>query len=193
MGSSDRSVFDRAGDGEPVFDELVAEHLPQLRAFVRAHMDPGLRARESAGDLVQTVCRALLAGRKEFDFRGEAQFRAWLFTAARHKILEKQRFHLREQRDVRREAPDGEAQLLAGYASVCTPSAEIVAKEQIERLEAALDDLSEDHREVITLTRFAELPLEDVAERMERSPDAVRKLLGRGLVQLAAALRQRGG
>jgi len=57
-----RSTFDLAQSGEPVLDRLVEEHLPQLRAFVRAHMAPDMRARESAGDIVQTVCRALIIG-----------------------------------------------------------------------------------------------------------------------------------
>jgi RNA polymerase sigma-70 factor (ECF subfamily) len=185
------TTFDRAARGEPhALDRLVEEHLPQLRAFVRAHMDPALRARESAADIVQTVCRALLAGRQSFDFRGEADFRGWLFTAARNKIIEKYRHHHRAARDVRREElPEADSNLLAGYASVCTPSAEAAAHEQIERLERALDTLRDEHREVIALARLAELPLSEVGNRMGRSTDAARKLLGRALVNLTQALR----
>lgn len=185
-------IYARAARGEPVLGELVAEHLPRLRAFVRAHMDPGLRRRESESDLVQTVCRALLEGREKFDFRGEPQFRAWLFTAARNKILQKQRFHLREQRDLRREAARTDADLLLqGYQTLCTPSQVVAAEEQIAQLEAALDSLDEEHREVITLSRFAQLPFEEVGQRMGRSADAARKLLGRALVKLTERL-QRG-
>lgn len=186
------STFQRAQNGEPVLDDLVAEHLPRLRAFVRAHMNPALRARENESDVVQTVCRALLADRDKFDFRGEPQFRAWLFTAARNKILHKQRFHLREQRDVRRETNSNATHLLDGYASICTPSQVVAAEEQIARLEAALDDLGDEHREVITLSRFAELSHDEVGAQMGRSGDAARKLLGRALVKLSEELRRRG-
>jgi RNA polymerase sigma factor (sigma-70 family) len=55
-------------------------------------------------------------------------------------------------------------------------------------MELAFDELSPDHREVISLSRIAELPLKEVAERMKRSPDGVRKLLARALVKLSAIL-----
>ncbi|MEM7201367.1 MAG: sigma-70 family RNA polymerase sigma factor [Planctomycetota bacterium] len=190
------STFELAQSGAPVLERLVEENLPRLRAFVRAHLSPEVRVRESAGDIVQTVCRALLAGRSGFDFRGEVEFRAWLFTAARRKILEKYRFHHAEQRDLRREAePVEDAGLARGYASICTPSQAVAASEQIEQLERAMDSLDEEHREVIALARLAELPLPEVGARMDRSADAARKLLGRALVKLADALArdQAGG
>jgi len=188
------STFARAQRGELVLDDLVAEHLPQLRAYVRAHMIPAMRARESAADIVQTVCRALLAERDRFDFRGEVEFRAWLFTAARRKIFEKLRFHRRGQRDLRREAmPLGDSDLGGGPRPTATPSAIAAANEQLERLEAALDVLSPDDREVIALSRFAELPVAEVAARMQRSEAAVRKLLGRAVVRLTRELRRAEG
>lgn len=188
------SPLARAQRGEPVLDELLAEELPRLRAFVRAHLSPELRLRESVSDLVQSVCRGLLS-QSRFDFRGEAQFRAWLFLAARNKIAEKARFHLREQRDVRREqALDdvGASTILGAYRGTASPSRVVMAREHLDKLEAALDELEPDHREVVTLVRLAGLPIGEAAQAMGRSPDATRMLLGRALVKLSAALRRRG-
>jgi RNA polymerase sigma-70 factor (subfamily 1) len=179
--------------GDAALDRLLADELPRLRAFVRAHLSPQLRLRESGSDVVQSVCRALLAGRGEFDFRGDAQFRAWLFTAARNKIAEKMRFHLRQQRDLRREvSPQSHADLASGYRTVTTPSHVAAAREHVEKIEQALDLLSDDHREVISLVRVAGLSVAEAAAAMDRTPEAVRMLLGRALLKLAAALRSVG-
>lgn len=200
MSVPDRSNWQRAAAGEPVLDLLIAEHLPRLRAFVRAHLAPELRRRESASDVVQSVCRTLLRDRERFDFRSEAEFRAWLFTAALNKIRGKHRFHHRQQRDVAREVQPGgggdgsddQSLLERGYGAVGTPSRAAMAREQVDALEAALDRLESDHREVIALTRLAGLPAAEVAAVMGRSEAAVRMLLGRALIRLATELRRAG-
>jgi RNA polymerase sigma-70 factor, ECF subfamily len=181
--------------GEPVFDELLAEELPRLRAFVRAHLSPQLRLRESSSDLVQSVCRSLLIEKDHFEFRGEAQFRAWLFTIARHKIAEKLRFHMREMRDMRRDEgldPSSATAILSAYQTTTTPSHVAEAREQVAKLEQAIDLLEPDHREVVTLVRLAGLPYAEAAEVIGRTAEATRMLLGRALIRLAAALRQVG-
>jgi RNA polymerase sigma-70 factor (ECF subfamily) len=60
-------------------------------------------------------------------------------------------------------------------------------EERLQRLEAALRELSPEHREVIVLSRIENLPLAEVAERMERTPVAVSGLLLRALRKLRAA------
>ena len=94
------STFARAQNGEPVIEELLVDYLPRLRAFIRANMNPELRRRESDSDVVQSVCRVLLDGRANFDFRSEEKFRAWLFTAALNRIRHKRRFHHVGKRDI---------------------------------------------------------------------------------------------
>ena len=57
-------------------------------------------------------------------------------------------------------------------------------EERFERLEASLEKLSVDHREVILLTRVEGLTFAETAARMGRSPDAVKQLLYRALREL---------
>jgi len=59
--------------------------------------------------------------------------------------------------------------------------------ERFERLQAALDSLSPDHREVITLARLKGLRGEEIAKRMNRSPNAVAQLLSHALKNLKEA------
>lgn len=179
----------RTGDGAAL-EQLLAQYLPQLHAFVRVRLGP-LRARESSMDVVQSVCRELLDVRTPFEFRGEERFRAWLFTAALNKLNDKRSFHGQQRRDVRREDPhaDDAARLVA---SLLTPSVDAIGTETAEALQAALAALSEEHREVVTMARVVGLPHRVIAEVLGRSEIAVRQLLVRALLRLAAELRRRG-
>jgi len=182
------SIFERARRGDAGVEELLTGYLPRLRAFVRAHFDADLRRRESYSDIVQSVCRGVLAGRRDVEFPSESAFRAWLFTAALNKIREKYRVHRYRKRDVARERhpdPRRTTELLCwGYASVCSPSELVAAEEQVDKLESALDRLPDHYREVIALARLAELPWDEVAARIGRTKGAAQQLLGRALLRL---------
>jgi RNA polymerase sigma-70 factor (ECF subfamily) len=61
--------------------------------------------------------------------------------------------------------------------------------DRLRLLEQALQNLSEDHREVVLLCRIEGLPAKEVGERMGRTENAVNLLLGRALKRLALELR----
>jgi DNA-directed RNA polymerase specialized sigma24 family protein len=79
-------------------EQLLVQHLPGLRAWLRLRMGPGLRARETPDDLVQSVAREVLLGLDGFEWRGEAAFRHWLYLKAQRKLVDKARFVSAEQR-----------------------------------------------------------------------------------------------
>jgi len=193
---SSADLLRRSQGGDPTaLDELLRRHLPGVRAFVRVRMSALVRAQLSAEDLVQSACRALIANLHELEFRSEQAFRAWLYTAALRKLRHSERDLRAQKRDRRREVPWDSVELVECYRQVLTPSAVLVAEEQVRRLEEAFDTLPEDYREVIALSRIARLSRSKVAEAMGRTEAAVRSLLPRALVALAAALAQqtRGG
>ena len=175
------------GDSDSI-ERLLHAYLPQVRAFVRMRMGNDLRQREESLDIVQSTCRRVLAhDGKGLSFDGEAEFRAWLFTAALNNIKEKHRFHRAQKRDVRveRPTPEQSAQLQRGYGTLGTPSQLLAAGEGVRKIETALDELADDQREAISLCRLAGMSYSQAGERMGRSPEAVRKLLSRALLQLA--------
>ncbi len=191
MEPDDHALFDaaRAGDRGAV-ERLIERYQPRLHAYVRLRLGDRVRAREASMDVVQSVCRELLAAAPAFDFRGEERFRDWLFTSALNKIRDKQRFHGREKRDVGREAEIDDD--LPRVASYLTPSVDAIGRETAEALAASLAELGEEHREVITLARIVQLPHAVIAESMGRSEAAVRQLLVRALLALSLALKRRG-
>lgn len=193
-----RSLLERASRGDALaVDALIERHLPGLRAFIRLKAGAAVRGKESCSDLVQSVCREVLEGAGRFDYRGEAAFRQWLFTTALRKIVARQRHHLAEKRDVRRErllspieSASRDRDLLEAYTGLHTPSRLAAAREEVERVELAIARLPEEYREVICLSRLMGLGHAEIAEQLGRSEGAVRVLLHRALARLSRLLEQ---
>jgi RNA polymerase sigma-70 factor (ECF subfamily) len=187
-----------AKGGEPdAFETLLAAHLDDVRAFIRLQVDVRVRQREAVSDFVQSACREVLEGLPRFEYRGPESFRAWLFTTVLNKVREKHVFHRAQKRDVAREAPPAPSVSNDIYSSLCSPQASpsqhAIGTELSERIERAIDQLPEDQRQVLLLSRVVGLSHAEIAERMERSELATRSLLSRALVRLLAVLEQRTG
>lgn len=189
--SGDELYAQATGGDRAALEALLERYLPKLHAFVHVRLG-GLRRRESTQDVVQSVCRELLEEGDVFRFRGEEQFRAWLFTSALNKLRSKHRLHHAAMRSPSREAEPIDHGAWIAVANLLTPSVEAVGKETAAILAAALAALPEEHREVITLAKVVGLPHAVTAEFLERSVEAVRQLLARALARLARELRSRG-
>lgn len=181
------------GDAAAV-EALIERNLPALRAFVRLRVGDLLRAKEDSMDFVQSACREVLQDLDGFDWRDEDHFRNWLFQTALRKLQDRAKFYGRQRRDAAREQPLehgalGRADLLACYASLFTPSREAVAQEELERFEDAFAQLSDRHREVITLAKIVGLSRAQVGVELGIAEDAARSLLHRALARLTSLLR----
>ncbi len=182
-------------DGSPGFESLLGQNLPALRAFVRLRTSHKLRQLESHVDLVQSVCREAFTARGGLEYRGDQEFRNWLFTFAKRKLVERDRYWKSEKRDIKRvaraqvtENGDRDWNLIDQYATFSTPSMHARSREEIERVERAFDRLSEEQGEVVSLVRIGGLTHADAAEAMGCSEDNSRQLLRRALVRLAIEL-----
>lgn len=178
-------------------EALLEEHLGGLRAFVRLKSGQMLRRKESCSDLVQTVCRSVLEGISSAECEDERSFRNWLYTVAYRRIVNRVEFHVAKMRDANREVdswherPEDKG-LLAAYSSLATPSRHAEVREEVARLEAAMDQLPEDYRDVIVDACLLMRSRAEIAARSGRSEVAVRKLLSRARARLAWELRPRG-
>lgn len=182
----------RASAGDRVaIEALLQRHLSGLRAYVRLQAGPAVRARESCSDLVQSVCREVLGDLDGFEYRGEAAFKAWLYQAALHKVIDRNRHWHQQRRDVAREVDltDGpDAALAAAYRSVATPSRAAIAREDLERVEAAFDRMPDDYREVLVRSRVLGMSHREIAADIGRTEAATRQLLSRALARLTTLL-----
>ena len=173
--------------------EDLEEHLGVLRAFIHLRLGRALRAKEETQDLVQSVCREVLAEVPPREMRGSSGFRKWLLQAAENKIRDRWRHWRREKRDPAREvdldstrAADGET--ACQLASWITPSRQAASREELARLEKVFCELPADYREVIVLARLQGWSHERIAAKLGRTELATRTLLSRALARLALAL-----
>ncbi|MHC4944681.1 MAG: RNA polymerase sigma factor [Planctomycetota bacterium] len=193
-----RELVKRASKGDPLaVDDLLEHHLPGLRAFIRLRAGSALRAKESASDVVQSVCLEILQHLDRFKYRGEAGFKYWLYTTALRKISKRYEYYRAAKRDMGREvrlepqnSSVGDNAVLNCYRTFCTPSRDAMFREQIDLVESAFQQLPEDHRTVILLARIVGLSRAEIASEMGRSEGAVRSLLSRALARLAESLEQ---
>jgi RNA polymerase sigma-70 factor (ECF subfamily) len=166
----------RTGDRE-AFDEIQLRYQGRLEQQIRARIGAKLRARLEVEDLVQETFAAAFESIARLVWKGEEAFYRWLSGIAEHRIRSVSR---QKAWDVVR-LQDAAAEVASDSAS---PTKRLRRSERFDRLEKALGGLSDEHREVLILSRVEGLKLKEVAARMNRSPEAVRKLLARALLRL---------
>lgn len=188
-----------AGD-KAALDALLDRHLPELRAFVRLRTGKLIRDRESSSDIVQSVCREVLQNMGRFRHPSEAAFKQWLFKTALRKLTNRRDFYLAEKRDVLRDVPlvrpgkdeepdsTAESRLFDVYRAFTPPGHRAMIRDEIARVEAVFDELSEQEREVITLAHLVGLSRAEIAREVGKSEGAVRVLLHRALAKVVDLL-----
>jgi|SRR6516164_2302251 RNA polymerase sigma-70 factor (ECF subfamily) len=153
-------------------------------------LDPDLRAKGGASDLVQET---FLEAQRDFArFRGnsEDEFRAWLRRMLLHRLGKfARRYRRTQKRRLGREVgdqPDGSSSRIRGdvIADMLSPSGEAMALEQTEALQRALSRLPEDYRRVITLRYEEDLSFHEIGRILVRSPAAARMLWARAVERL---------
>jgi RNA polymerase sigma-70 factor (ECF subfamily) len=179
----------RAGSREALGRTLEA-YRHYLLAVAERQLDPDLRSKGGASDLVQET---FLEAQRDFArFQGcsPEELRAWLRQVLLHNVgAFTRRYRGTTKRAVGREvalpadssSADREP-VLAG--STLTPSGVAMEHEQALALRRALDRLPEAYRRVVVL-RFEEgRSFEEIGRLTNRSPDAARKVWSRAMERL---------
>lgn len=179
---------------QPSLESLLEKELEILRGFVDQQLGKQVRARESCADIVQSVCREALQDRDQFEYQGEAAFRRWLQRCALHKIYRKWEYHKAQKRDAAREVRDhgdnSEAALAHLARTSRTPSKELMDRQAVERIHAAIDRLPEKYRLAITLHKLVGLSSQEIAQQTGQTEGAIRTQVYRGLAQLGVLLAE---
>lgn len=164
----------RAG-GEWAWAYLYDEYSPRLLAYARS------RGAVEPEDLVGEVFLQVVRDLTGFE-GGEPQFRGWIFTIARNRVIDDHR--RRRRRPYDSTAPDA-ISLIGETGDV---EAEALASLGDAEVRELLTRLTPDQRDVLFLRIIADLPVEQVADVMGKRPGAVKALQRRGLSRLEEIL-----
>ena len=134
---------------------------------------------------------------RRLTYKDEGDFVRWLSKIAENEIRGSLKKLHADKRDIRKEVrlynygpiTGGGFVRTPGPIEATTPSVIMSRKEDLAKLEKAMDELKPEYREAIILTKIEGLSYGKVATRLDKSPDAVRMLATRAMVSLAAAFR----
>ena len=184
----------KAGDGDAL-KVLVERCEDLLQARVRARLPRHLRRKVSVSDVLQETMIVAYQRRGDFERRGDNGFRNWLLgiadlkaqaAAHRYRGVAKRA----AGREVTRDQRPDTGQFVGANPS---PSQVAIAAELKELARRAMAQLRDDYREVLRLAREEHLSRREVAQRMNRSREAIKKLYGRALLRFTEAFERLGG
>ena len=156
------------------FQEIVRRFQVRLENQIRSRMGAAAQAAVEVEDVLQETFTSAFESIGKLRWQGEECFYRWLGSIAEHLIWaaaqRKGKAPLKLEHDV--------------AAAGASPSKGVRRNERFDRLEDALNKLSDDHRKVIVLVRLERIGINETARRMSRSTNAVKKLLARALLEL---------
>ena len=174
-------------------DRLYERCAPRLLSYIRLTLGCSLRERLESRDILQATLLKSFQHLDEFRGTDGQSLMAWLARIADREIVDRADYHQRQRRDARRLSIDDHPDLAARVRSVLS---QVIFEEQADaqasQLEAALESLSDAHRQIILLRKFEELSFAEIASRLGKSEDACRMLLARAMTALTSKLAGRG-
>lgn len=183
----------RGGSADALGQALEACRV-YLLMIAERELDPLIRAKGGASDLVQQTFMEAQQDFSRFHGNNGGELRAWLRRLLLNNLANFRRSYQQTakrqaKREVSIEADEDTTpreEWLAG--DVPTPSRQLMADESQRALYAAIARLPEDYQQVLLLRYHDELPFEDIAVRLNRTSNAVRKLWSRAIEKLQEIL-----
>jgi len=193
IGQKTKHLVVQAKEGDPsAINQLYSIYAERVRWMVRFRMSKELRSKLESMDLVQNTLIRSLNGLGNFNYKNEGDFVRWLSKIAENELRGNLKKLHAEKRDVRKEvqldnfgsAIESEYIGSHGPIQTTTPSVILSEKEDLGKLEKAIDQLKPEYREIIILTKIEELSYQEIGQRLGKSSDAVRMLATRAMAEL---------
>jgi RNA polymerase sigma-70 factor, ECF subfamily len=181
------STFDllerfRRGDSA-AFSLLFEKYRRRLAVLIHYKISPEKRHLIDVDEVLQETFLAAFRQLDQFEYRAPGSLLSWLSRIADHVIVDHARFESRQKRHAAEMVRFRSESNPMGPepADSRTPSRMLAEKEAVEALLARLNALPEDYRQVIVLAKVEGLSTQEIAERMDRSREAVSLLLHRAI------------
>jgi RNA polymerase sigma-70 factor (ECF subfamily) len=175
-------ILSRAQSGNlEAREELYRRLIPRLERFAHGRVQSSLRSITDTQEIVQDTIVRSLAKISRFRPNHEGALLQYLKQALINRIRDLSR------RGRRVAAFDGAPERASGNES--SPVEQVVGWETLSRFEAALERLSEDQRAAVSLHVEMGYTLDELAGALGRSSEAARKVLFRGLRNVAEFMK----
>jgi RNA polymerase sigma-70 factor, ECF subfamily len=189
--TADKLLLERFRQGDArAFDDIVQRY----REPIFRRVFGMLKNHEDAEEVTQDT---FLRARRGLDaFRGDAAFSTWLYQIATNLAHNRYWFWWRRGRHaavsldaaVSTEADITLAEILPDEDP--DPGAKAVTRELVERVEAAMEQLSPAHREILTLRNVRDLSYEEIAALLDLSLGTVKSRIARAREALKQVLSE---
>ncbi len=177
LGPTFDSTLTAARTGEEwAWAALYRDTAPPLLRYLKARgaVDPA----DTLGEVFVQVVRKLQG------FHGsESEFRAWLFTIARHRLIDEARLRARRPQESAHPTSD----VAPPEETAAGRPASSVASPEVQEI---LSRLTAEQRDVLFLRVLAGLTVEETAQVLGKTDTAIKRLQARGLKSLRRKLAQ---
>lgn len=191
----------QAGDSAAL-NVLCDRYLMRVLSAVRIRLGAKLRQKIESWDIVQQVMLEALGKVNSFDFRTDGAFLNYLNRVVENRIRDEADRWQAKRRDIRREvsldaprSPGSADPLDIPGTATPTPSKLLSLREDLERLEEAMDrlgDESDEYRELIVATKIEGRSYAELAEERGTTPDGIRMKVQRAQAALAKIYEECG-
>ena len=180
------------GGNDSALEQLCRIYGERVRRIIRLRIGSEIRPRLDSMDLVQDALISALGGLENFTYKNEGDFLRWLARITQNELRDNLDKIYTDKRDIRKElrfesygpTTSGGFVLNPGPIEVTTPSVIMSKKEDLDKLEKAIDQLKHDYREVIVLAKIDGLSYKEIADKLGKSIDSVGHMLSRAMVAL---------
>ena len=171
----ERDFVRRLIDGdETAFERFGDSYVPALYRFASRRLGGD---RELTRDIVQTtLCKAIA---KLSTFRGDAALMTWLCACCRNEIAGHFRKQMRPVREVDLAVVEETSPAELGAAAPEAPEDVAMRSEASRLVHVALDELPPHYGQVLEWKYLEDLPVNEIASRLELGPKAAESLLTR--------------
>ena len=159
------------------FVDLYEGNFERVYSFVSRRV----HSRADAEDVTAEVFHQALANIARFEWRG-APFAAWLYRIAANAIADRWQRASREK-----------GSLASGDPPDRSEAVDVEKSERAARLFSLVNRLPEDQRRVIEMRFAQEKSIREIAEKLGRTPGAVKQLQFRGIQTLRAQFEKEPG
>jgi RNA polymerase sigma-70 factor (ECF subfamily) len=175
-----------AGGDREALGELIERCAPRLLARIRWMLGRDARRDAESGDFEDLVWTKILEDAAALTWTSEQQFLNLATRIARNTIVS----HVRRPRVQRFDSFSTSWQVDDPADPNGTPSAAAARDDELGRMLDTLESLPPDDRLAIELRDFEGLSFREIAERMNRTENAVQLLHTRALARLGRRLRR---